>query len=287
MNERTACPKTAGRPSQPLPAMISPVPGRARPQAQWREQWELFENTPSVPWLLEEWIYPNRLEDFRDQEVLEAGCGAGHQMAVVRPYVRRLVGIDMSADTVARRRFAGDPGVEIRQGDILTYDTPERFDIVYCIGVLHHTDNPDLGFANLARLVKPGGRLIVWVYSWEGNALLRWVIEPLRKWVCRPMPRTMLWTLSCLATAACYPLIHGLYRLPISSLPYYEYFANARRLSFRRNAINVFDKLNAPQTTLISRERIESWFSPEVFESIHISSYVGVSWRGSGTKSAS
>jgi hypothetical protein len=72
--------------------------------------------------------------------------------------------------------------------------------------------------------------------------------------------------------------------LLIRWLPYYEYFQNARRMSFRRNAINIYDKLNAPQTHFISEYEIRSWFNPDEFQDIHISRYAGVSWRASGTK---
>ena len=58
---------------------------------------------------------------------------------------------------------------------------------------------------------------------------------------------------------------------------------NFRRLSFRRNVLNVFDKLNAPQTEFISRDRVERWFDPRLFDDVAITPYRGVSWRASGT----
>jgi hypothetical protein len=54
-------------------------------------------------------------------------------------------------------------------------------------------------------------------------------------------------------------------------------------LTFAKNYQNVFDKLNAPQTHFISAETIKKWFSPDEFGDIHISSYLGISWRASGT----
>ena len=62
-----------------------------------------------------------------------------------------------------------------------------------------------------------------------------------------------------------------------------EGFENFRRLPFRRNVLNVFDKLNAPQTDFITRERVQGWFAGSQFEDVTITPYKGVSWRASGT----
>ena len=83
-----------------------------------------------------------------------------------------------------------------------------------------------------------------------------------------------------------WPIVHSIYRLPLMFLPYYEYFENFRRLSFRRNVLNVYDKLNAPQQHFLSRATMESWFNPDEFGDVHLSQYKGVSWRASGTKRA-
>ena len=47
---------------------------------------------------------------------------------------------------------------------------PASFDLVYCIGVIQHTPDPERAFDSLSRLVKPGGQLAVWIYDatrWE------------------------------------------------------------------------------------------------------------------------
>jgi SAM-dependent methyltransferase len=162
-------------------------------------------------------------------------------------------------------------------------DLGRQFDVVFSIGVLHHTDDPDRSVANLARHVKPGGRLIVWVYSDEGNFLVKNVVEPVRKRFLASMNRERLLGLSKAVTAALYPTVHSVYRLPVRFLPYYEYFDNFRKLSFERNTLNVFDKLNAPQVQFITRARVEGWFPGDRFQDVHVSAYKGVSWRASGT----
>ena len=129
----------------------------------------------------------------------------------------------------------------------------------------------------------PGGRLIVWCYAREGNFLTRAFVEPLRRVFLRRASRRTVNAISVALTALLYPIVHTLYRLPLRSLPYHEYFRNFRALTFRRNVLNVFDKLNAPQTQFISRARIEGWFDPAEFTDVSITPYRGVSWCASGT----
>ena len=67
-------------------------------------------------------------------------------------------------------------------------------------------------------------------------------------------------------------------------MPYYQYFQNFRRMKFRRNMLNVYDKLNAPQVHFITQESVENWFDGDAFNEIHISDYKNVSWRVSARK---
>ncbi len=48
----------------------------------------------------------------------------------------------------------------------------EQFDVVLCNGVLHHTSDPEGGFRSIARLVKPGGHIIIGLYNKYGRLLL-------------------------------------------------------------------------------------------------------------------
>ena len=46
---------------------------------------------------------------------------------------------------------------------------PESFDLVVSNGVLHHTSDPHLAFKSIARLVKPGGHIIIGLYNTFGR----------------------------------------------------------------------------------------------------------------------
>lgn len=251
-------------------------------QPEWHAQWSMLRDEEQF--LFEDWIYPFRIEDFRGKDVLEGGCGGGQHTAFVAEHASSVTAVDLNTVDLAAEHTRSFTNIRFVEADLATVDLGRTFDVVFSIGVVHHTDDPERTMANLARHVRPGGRLIVWVYSDEGNFLAKNVVEPVRKRLLAGIDRSRLLRLSQAMTAALYPPVHTLYRLPLKFLPYYEYFGNFRKLSFERNTLNVFDKLNAPQVQFITRTRVERWFAPAEFDDVHISSYKGVSWRASGTR---
>jgi len=261
------------------------APGPQAKHDEWKDQWTIFQDDERF--LFDEWILPRTIEDFRDKSVLECGCGGGQHTGFVAPVARSVTAVDLNAIDVARARNARFTNIRYVEADLAALNLPERFDVVFCIGVIHHTDDPDRTFEAIYKHCKPGGLVIIWTYSAEGNALVRYGVEPLRKMLLRSLPRRVLVTLSEVITALLYPVVYTVY-LPgfTSFLPYHEYFANFRRLTFRRNVLNVFDKLNAPQTRFTTRETCHRWFSSSRFEadSIAIRRYAGVSYSLSGIK---
>lgn len=91
--------------------------------------------------------------------VLDAGCGAGHAI-IDLPANARVVGIDSSAAALSRNRLVDEAIV----GDIQTCPVePSSFDEIVCWDVLEHLPHPDRAFGNLARGLKPGGKLTLGV----------------------------------------------------------------------------------------------------------------------------
>ncbi|MFD0743501.1 class I SAM-dependent methyltransferase [Phytohabitans flavus] len=251
-------------------------------QPEWLYQWERFRDTDEF--LFWDWVQPRTLADFEGKRVLDAGCGPGHHVRIVAPVAAEVVGLDLNAHELARGNLAHLPNVSVHEGDLARWTPDEPFDVVYSIGTIDHTDDPDASMAHLASLLRPGGLLIAWVWSREGNTFMAAVVEPLRRLLLRRRGRRTVERLARILTAMLYPVVHTVYRLPLRFLPYHDYFANFRRLTFDRNALNVFDKLNAPYTELISNERARAWFPEAEFEDVRVVPYKGISWCVSGRK---
>lgn len=254
-------------------------------QPEWRALWERFGATADQPAsMFLEWIHPHGPETFAGKRVLDAGCGGGQHAAFVARFAREVVGVDRSTSDLVRERLAAFGNVRVHAGDIARV-TPEElggaFDVVYSIGVIHHTDDPDASWANLVRCLKPGGLIVAWVYSREGNRVARRVVEPARRLLLRRFSQPALHGLSWGLTVPALVAAHTVYRLPGADelLPLASYLRYQRELPPSRVALNVLDKLIAPHTDFISRRRAERWLTDPLLEPVHVSPFLGVSWR--------
>jgi SAM-dependent methyltransferase len=96
------------------------------------------------------------------ERVLDAGCGTGALALAVAPLVGEVVGVDAEEAFLVAAREAAPPSCTFVVGDVaaLPFDYGS-FDIAGCLRVLHHVPRPELVVAELARVVRPGGTVLV------------------------------------------------------------------------------------------------------------------------------
>jgi SAM-dependent methyltransferase len=98
--------------------------------------------------------------------VLDVACGAAHACEPVAPHVRQVVGIDATPALLAlgaeRLRAAGIANVLLQEGDAAALPFVDRsFDLVMCRSAIHHFADPGPPVAEMARVCRPGGRVVI------------------------------------------------------------------------------------------------------------------------------
>jgi ubiquinone/menaquinone biosynthesis C-methylase UbiE len=120
-------------------------------------------------------IMLEQLELRRGLRVLEVGCGAGDDVRTIARRVGaegRVLGIDASGpivDEAARRSIDRDLPLAFRRGDALALDLPDTcVDRVRAERLLMHVEgDPALAIGEMARVLKPGGRIVVFDFDWD------------------------------------------------------------------------------------------------------------------------
>lgn len=105
------------------------------------------------------WAYPLTKKDFKNKLVLDAGCGNGRNSFFVLKYgAKKVVAFDYDKRTVAtaRKNLSQFRNAEVHYKSIYDIDYKNKFDMVLCIGVIHHLKDPEKVIANLVNAVTGG-----------------------------------------------------------------------------------------------------------------------------------
>lgn len=126
-------------------------------------------------------------KEMKGQRILEAGSGAGRFTEILLETGADLFSFDFSTAVDANwanNRYKSN--LNLFQGDI--FNIPLRkasFDKVMCLGVIQHTPDPEKAFKSLVEYVRPGGELVIDVYTKSVLSLLHW------RFLLRPFTKRM------------------------------------------------------------------------------------------------
>ena len=151
-------------PFPPEPLLDEPPPGY-----NWRWNWLTAYN-----------FCAGQKPASQEIRILDAGCGTGvgtEYLVHLNP-AAQVTGIDLSegALAVARERCQRSGANRVEFHHLSLYDAaqlPGTFELINCVGVLHHLPDPIAGIRALAEKVAPGGLLHVFVYAELG----RWEVQ--------------------------------------------------------------------------------------------------------------
>jgi ubiquinone/menaquinone biosynthesis C-methylase UbiE len=107
------------------------------------------------------------------ERLLDVGCGPGFYLAELLERVGadgHVCGVDTSAPmlAIAARRVDADENVELREAPATALPSePNSFDGAISVQVLEYVDDVALALSELHRVLRPGGRLVLWDVDWE------------------------------------------------------------------------------------------------------------------------
>ncbi len=222
-------------------------------------------------------------ESFRGTSVAEIGSGTGRIVRMLLAAgASRVLAIEPSeAFDVLRGNVGAEEGVELLKARGEELPPTGDFDFVVSIGVVHHIPAPEPVIRAALGALRPGGRLVVWVYGREGNqGAVRW-IEGLRRVTVR-LPHGLLAAVAwaCTLGLELYAPLCRVFRLPL-----HDYVVNVLgAFSLRKRYLVVYDQLKPAYSKYYSGNEARELLERAGFESIECYHRRGYSWTVVGTK---
>lgn len=244
------------------------------------QQWKTFAHmAPYQEEWLRAWLDPVGPDDVRGRVVYEAGCGKGRHSVVVSSWgAKALVALDLGESVdVAFAHTRELPNVHVVQGDLLRPPVRRVFDLAFSVGVLHHLPHPRAGFDAVRGVVKPGGKIAVWVYGRENNDwIVKWV-DPVRLRLTARMPLEALYWATLPPSVA----LAGAAR--VWRGPYAAYMRRLATLPVREVHNIVFDQLVAPVAHYLPESEVRAWMASPGLKDATVAWHNRNSWRASAT----
>ena len=203
------------------------------------------------------------LESLAGKTVLDAGCGMGRFAEVCARAGADVHAIDLStAVEAAARNLAHHRNVSLYQADIMNLPFADgTFDVIYSIGVLHHTPSTKRAFLSLTRLLKPGGRIAIWVYA----ARLRLMVGgELLRLITPHLPKPLLLKASRVAI----PLYH-VHRLPLVGRATTALLPTSTNPDPEWRWLDTFDWYSPRYQWKHTYDEVEGWFREAGLVEIH------------------
>src|SRR5215471_12745553 len=219
-------------------------------------------------------------DDWQGRRFLDVGCGMGRNSYWPLKYGAAggvAIDIDERSLDSARRNLGSFPQMRVMRGS--AYDLPfdNRFDIAFSIGVIQFLEHPVRALENMARAVKPGGRVLIWVYGRENNSGLVFGLNPLRWLLFSRVPIGLTHHLSFYPAA----LLWVLLRLGLRPTEYLRFVAI---FEFRHLRSIVFDQMLPRIAHYWKREEVAGMMTAAGLEDVRLTWVNRMSWCALGTR---
>ena len=255
---------------------------------QWTRHPEIDPAYDSSPEMLADVLGPDfPASALRGAVVAEIGAGMGRIVKMlIEAGVAHVHALEPSAAVEALWRntapWADRVSILECRGDELPSEP--KLDAVLSIGVIHHIVDPAPVMAAALAALKPGGRVLIWLYGHEGNGLYLAVVLPFRRLSSR-LPAWALDALSHLGVWLLQPYLLACRAVP--RLPLGRYMRDVfGRCSYETRRMVIYDQLNPAYAKYYKKDEAVALLATAGFVDIRAYHRHGYSWTVVGAKPA-
>ena len=224
------------------------------------------------------WVKAVGIESFKEKDVLDVGCGAGrNSFWAIKAGAAKCTAIDIDKRSLEASnrnlRDISEISVEKRSAYEIGYE--KAFDIAFSIGVIHHLEFPLKALKQMREAVRPGGRVLIWVYGKENMGWYIKILNPLRKLIFSKLPLPIVRLLAWLPTL----VIWAMLRMKCYKL---EYFKKASNFPISHLHHVIFDQMLPRIANYWSKEQVNDLMMEADLKEIKICHVNEMSWSAVG-----
>ena len=221
------------------------------------------------------WLLRQKVDDAELNERQFDGFAAQtEQIGLARPGDFLNISISITLCDLGER-------IEIVHGPGEALPAGRDLDLVVSIGVLQFIEDPQPILRAARAALRPGGRVIVWVYGREGNAAYLALLRALRA-VTPRLPHALL---SALCSGLNVGLDVYLFACRFLRLPLRDYLRNTlARVSREKRKLTIYDQLNPTYVRFYERAEVREMLERAGFTDVALHHRRGYSWTALGVK---
>ncbi len=256
--------------------------------ADFGDQWTVYTDNSGYygsPALLQDVFGPMLpLDSLKGIAIADVGAGTGRfSLIFAAAGAEKVIAVEPSAafDVLVRNTESVRSRVECVRVPVERFIPPAPIDFAFSYGVLHHIPDPEQAVAAMHRALRPGGRIGIWLYGYEGNAAYVALLHAVAL-VTRRLPHRLL---AAVVGLAYLPILIYMWACRVLPLPLRGYFVEVfAKLTADKRRLTLYDQLNPAYAKYYRQAEVRALLERAGFADIQLFHRHGYSWTALATK---